>query len=89
MDEEVKNPISIQGECLGIDFSKRGDWTGEKDDNQAIIHLYIEDDEQWTKACSLDSSWIDDFIEVLQRTKEKLNDDFTKNQNGFGYSYRK
>lgn len=84
MNKEVKRRLDIQGECLGVDFSKRGD-----NDEHTMINIYVEDDEMWHKNISLSSYWIDDFIEVLTETKRKLENDFKKDEDGFGYEYKK
>lgn len=80
--QDWKSHISIEGECVGVDFIPRG-----KKDNHVCLDIYIEDDETWFKKMTLSSYWIDDFIKVLQQTKEKLQSDFDKDPSGFGYRY--
>lgn len=79
----IKKDIQIQGECVGIDFSKRRD-----NDNHALINMYVEDDGMWIKGITLSSYWIDDCIDVLSRTKDHLERDFEKDTDGFGYQYK-
>ena len=81
-----RNPINpekkdlILGQCFGIMLEKRGRYValGRAYDQAPLIHLMVEDDDNWfVKKFSLDAGWIDDMIKVLTETKARIK------QNGY------
>jgi hypothetical protein len=78
-----KISVDVQGECVGVGFSKRG-----KNDNHALINIHVEDDEMWFKEMTLSSAWIDDFISTLEKAKYILDSEFDEDSEGYGYQYK-
>ena len=84
MSEKMKDSVEINGELIGVDFSKRS----EENDPHVMMNIYTGEDKMWTKAVKLDSAWIDDFISVLTRAKEHMEENFEKLEDGYGYVYK-
>lgn len=83
MSEKMKDSVEISGELIGVDFSKRL----EEKDPHVLMNIYTGDDGMWTKAVQLDSAWIDDFISVLTKAKEHMEENFEKLEDGYGYRF--
>lgn len=84
MSEKMKDSVKINGEVIGVDFSKRS----VDNDPHVMMTIYTGEDEMWIKAVALDSAWIDDFITVLTKAKEHMEENFEKLEDGYGYVYR-
>lgn len=81
---EHKESVSIQGECVGVDFKQRGN-----NDKHVMLQLCIEDDGVWyPKDFEVSSFWIDDMIDVLYKAKYALETSCNKDKDGFGYEFR-
>ncbi|KAA9007258.1 hypothetical protein F4V43_01870 [Paenibacillus spiritus] len=85
MDNEhlEESDLDIGGSQFGVRFTKRG----REIDRHVVINIYSEDDECWFEIDSFSSYWIDDLINVLTQTKLKLETEFKKAKDGFGYEF--
>ena len=73
----------IEGECLGVNFKFVNEGEAKE---RVLLNLCIEDDERYNEVITnLDSYWIDDLIETLQKTKKYMDDNFEKGK----WSYHK
>lgn len=84
MSPQMKGPVRVRGEIIGVDFSKRA----EENDPQVMMNIFTGDDGMWDKIVMLDSAWIDDFISVLTKTKEYMEENFEKLEDEYGYTYK-
>ena len=66
----------VSGAIFGVDIEHREPFTGSNGvtyNLKPLLTFVIEDDEAWHgKDFRLDASWLDDVIDVLQRTKAQL-----------------
>ena len=66
----------VSGAIFGVDIERREPYVGHNGVEYKMAPLLtfvIEDDESWHRqTLRLDASWIDDVIDVLQRTKQLL-----------------
>lgn len=78
----MKKAISdVLGECVGVRFSERDD------DNHIVLKFMIEDSWEWDEEkFSVSSYWIDDLIDVCNRTKAKL--DCQAKKKLYGYEFK-
>lgn len=84
MRNERKQQVQIQGECIGLDFSKRGNG-----DDHAMLQLYVEDDNSWFRQMTVSSAYIDDFLMVLTEAKKTLELEFEKEDEDYGYRFKR
>jgi hypothetical protein len=55
----------FHGQCVGLDLEPRG-----ANDQHIIITLYVEDDGNWHRKFSVSSSWLPEFIHILQEAQK-------------------
>jgi len=78
--KQLKNRELI-GELFAVELEDRG-----TKDQHTMINLYSEDDERYHQAILFSSYWIDDLIDVLERTKRRLENSRQYTEDGdFGY----
>lgn len=76
--------VEFKGECKGVRLSARG-----AGDDHICLQILTEDDEQWFASSQpFSSSWIDELIEQLQRTKLWLQTQEPDIYDGRQYGYK-
>lgn len=73
----------FKGNCFGADINDRG-----RSDPVQMLHLYIEDDENWFHKCSINAFWLNEMIDVLKDAQKYLNSEKFK-KTSFGEYVRK